>query len=95
MTGLMEDIQGIGKVFKEGHEIGEVSYTIRVYKAGERGWAYPFAHFRPRQNLDFHNLLGKVITLRLEDGRQWECFIQSLNGNVTAAGDWPLKQDNP
>ena len=90
----MEDLHGVGKVLKDGLEIGEVSYTIRVYKAGVKGWAYPFAQFQPRRNLDFYSLLGKVITLRLEDGRHWECFIQSLNGNVTAAGNWPVKQDN-
>jgi hypothetical protein len=89
MSALAEDLQGAGKVLKDGVEIGEVAYSIRVYKAGVQGWAYPFAHFKPRQNLDFHNLVGKVITLRLEDGRQWKCIIQSLDGRVSAVGDWP------
>jgi hypothetical protein len=91
MAALTEDLQGAGKVLKDGVEFGEVAYSIQVYEAGPQGWAYPFAHFRPRQNLDFYNLLGKVITLRLEDGREWKCIIQSLNGRVSAAGAWPAK----
>ena len=95
MTALIEDLHGIGKVLKEGVVIGEVEYSIRVYQAGQQGWAYPFAQFRPRQNLDFYGLVGQRITLHLEDGRLWDCLIQSLDGKVTAAGHWPTKQEHP
>ncbi len=95
MTGFTEDLHGIGKLLRQGVVIGEVEYSIRVYQAGEQGWAYPFAHFRPRQNLDFYGLVGQRLTLRLEDGREWECFIHSLDGKVTAAGNWPIQPDRP
>ncbi len=95
MTGFTEDLHGIGKLSRGGVVIGEVEYSIRVYLAGEQRWAYPFAQFRPRQNLDFYGLVGQRVTLYLEDGRQWDCLIQSLDGKVTAAGDWPTKREHP
>jgi hypothetical protein len=32
-------------------------------------------------------LVGESIELELEDGRRWECFIQSSNGNLVNRGD--------
>jgi len=92
MDGVAEELQGNGKIIQDGTEIGEVAYTIRVVKAGRKAWQYPFARFRQRGYLEFYDLLNKPITLVLEDGRRWDCRISSLDGSVTAVGNWPEKK---
>lgn len=92
MNGPAEELQGIGKVLQDGVEVGEVSYSIRVYKAGRKGWQYPFARFQQRGFLEFYDLVNKPITLVLQDGRRWECCINNLDGSVVAKGDWPSKE---
>ncbi len=93
MNGVAEELQGIGKILQDGVEIGEVEYSIRVYKAGRKGWEYPYARFKQRGYLEFYDLLNKPVTLVLEDGRRWDCSINSLSGTVVAAGNWPVKQE--
>lgn len=93
MNGVAEDLQGIGKILQEGVEIGEVLYSIRVHKAGIKGWQYPFARFTKRGYLEFYDLLNKNVTLVLEDGRHWDCCINGLDGSVVAVGSWPAKAD--
>ncbi|HYK88648.1 MAG TPA: hypothetical protein VE398_07750 [Acidobacteriota bacterium] len=91
MDGVSEELHGIGKILQDGIEIGEVSYSIRVQKAGRKGWLYPFARFQRRGYLEFYDLVNKPITLVLEDGRRWDCRINSLDGSVVASGEWPSK----
>ncbi len=91
MSGWAEDLEGAGKVPRGGAEIGEVFYTIRVYLAGPKGEPYPFAKFRQRGYLALCDLLGKTVTLILEDGRRWDCRLRSLDGTVAAAGAWPTE----
>ena len=31
MSGWPEELEGVGKILRDGAEIGEVAYTIRVY----------------------------------------------------------------
>ena len=31
-------------------------------------------------------LLGREITLELDDGRRWDCFVQSTSGNLAPRG---------
>ena len=95
MSGVAEELQGIGKILQDGIEIGEVTYSIRVHKAGPKGWQYPFARFRQRGYLEFYDLLNKPVTLILEDGRRWDCCINSLDGSVVAVGNWPAKAETP
>ncbi len=89
MNGAAEELHGIGKVFQGGVEIGEVVYTIRVFKAGPKDYRYPFAKFEKRGYLEFYDYLNKPITLVLEDGRKWDCRLNKLDGTVVARGDWP------
>ena len=89
MGGVTEELQGNGKIFHEGVELGEVSYSIRVQKAGLKGWLYPFAKFQKRGYLELYDMLNKPVTLVLEDGRRWECRLSHLDGTVVALGDWP------
>jgi hypothetical protein len=91
MDGVTEELQGNGRILRDGVELGEVSYSIRVHKAGSKGWQYPFARFTRRGYLEFYDLLNKPITLVLEDGRRWNCRISSLDGSVVAMGEWPAK----
>ncbi len=94
MSGaVVEELQGIGKILREGAEVGEVRYSIRVVKGGRKGWLYPFASFQQRGYLEFYDLVDKSITLVLEDGRQWDCRITSLTGTVVAEGSWPAKKE--
>ncbi len=95
MDGVTEDLHGNGKILQNGVEIGEVSYSIRVHQAGVKGWQYPFARFTKRGYLEFYDILNKNVTLVLEDGRRWDCRVNSLDGSVVAAGDWPEKQSEP
>jgi hypothetical protein len=95
MDGVREELKGNGKIVRDGIEIGEVSYSIRVLKAGVKGWQYPFARFTRRGYLEFYDILNKPITLVLEDGRRWECRISSLDGSVVALGEWPAKTTAP
>ncbi len=89
MGGPAEELEGVGKVLRDGNEIGEVFYSIRVYRAGVKQEAYPFARFRRRGYLDFYDLIDKPLTLILEDGRRWGCCIKTLDGSVVATGTWP------
>ncbi len=93
MNGAAEELQGVGKILQDGIEIGEVVYSIRVYKAGPKGWQYPFARFRQRGYLELYNLLNKPVTLVFEDGRRWDCRMNSLDGSVAAVGEWPVKEE--
>ncbi len=92
MNGVAEELEGVGKIMLGGAEVGEVVYSIRVQKAGLKGWQYPFARFRQRGYLQFYDLLGKTVTLILEDGRRWDCLIKSLDGSVVPVGEWPAKE---
>ncbi len=92
MRGVAEELEGNGKILKEGVEIGEVAYSIRVYSAGLNAWRYPFARFQQRGYLQLHDLLNKSVTLVLADGRHWACRMTSLDGSVVAEGDWPAKR---
>ena len=92
MNGIVEELEGVGKVLQGGMDVGEVTYSIRVYTAGPQGWQYPFARFRERGYLKFYDMLNKPITLILEDGRRWDCRISSLDGTVVASGNWPVKE---
>ncbi len=91
MSGWAENLEGAGKVLRDGVEIGEVFYTIRVYLAGSKGEPYPFAKFRQRGHLALYDLLDKRVTLVLEDGRRWDCRLTSLDGAVAAEGTWPTE----
>ncbi len=95
MNGVAEELHGAGKIIHDGIEMGEVTYSIRVYRAGPRGWLYPYARFQQRGYLQLYDLLNKPITLVLEDGRRWDCRISSLDGTVVAAGDWPTEGESP
>ena len=95
MNEVAEELQGAGKVIHEGIEIGEVAYSIRVIKAGPRRWLYPFARFHQRGYLQICDLLNKPITLVLEDGRRWDCRLNSLDGTVVATCEWPAKKGSP
>ena len=95
MAGATEDLHGNGKILQDGVEVGEVSYSIQVRKAGRKGWLYPFAKFTRRGYLEFYDILNKPITLILEDGRRWDCRLTSLDGSVVAMGDWPAKASAP
>jgi hypothetical protein len=92
MSGWAEQLDGAGKILRDGVEIGEVFYTIRVYLAGPRNDPYPFATFRQRGYLALYDLLDKTVTLILEDGRRWDCRLTSLDGTVGAVGAWPGKE---
>ena len=91
MDELTEELEGNGKILLDGIELGEVSYSIQVRKAGIKGWQYPFARFMRRGYLEFYDLLNKPITLVLEDGRRWNCRISNLDGSVVALAEWPAK----
>jgi hypothetical protein len=95
MTGISEELEGVGSLELDGNAVGEVLYSIQVHRAGPRGWSYPFARFRPRGYTDFHSLVNKAVVLVLSDGRRWECSINSLDGSVVAKGDWPAKPAAP
>jgi len=95
MGELTEELHGNGKILQDGIELGEVSYSIRVRKAGAKGWLYPFARFTRRGYLEFYDILNKPITLILEDGRRWDCRLTSLDGSVVATGDWPAPKAAP
>lgn len=91
MSGISEELEGVGLLQLDGVGVGEVFYSIRVHKAGPKGWDYPFARFRPRGYTRFHDLLNKTVILVLDDGRRWECCINSLDGSVVPKGDWPSR----
>ncbi len=93
MSAVVEELEGVGKILQDGTEVGEVRYSIRVLKAGRKGWLYPYASFQQRGYLELYDLVDKPITLILEDGRRWNCRIKSLAGKVVAEGNWPAKEE--
>jgi hypothetical protein len=93
MGGASEELHGIGKILQDGVEIGEVVYSIRVFKAGPKEFSYPYAKFEKRGYLEFYDYVNKPITLVMQDGRKWDCRLSKLDGTVVAVGDWPETPD--
>ena len=89
MDGVAEELHGVGKILLGEVEIGEVVYSIRVFKAGLKGYQYPYVKFEKRGYLEFYDYLNKPVTLVLEDGRKWDCRLSKLDGTVVAMGNWP------
>jgi hypothetical protein len=92
MSGWLETLEGAGKILRDGVEIGEVAYSIKVFEAKPRGELYPYAKFRRRGYLDLYDILDKPVTLVLSDGRQWGCLLKSLDGTVVPTTPWPRNQ---
>jgi hypothetical protein len=91
MSGWLENLEGVGKILRDGEEIGEVSYSIKVFEAGRRADLYPYATFHQRGYLDLYDILDKPVTLVLADGRKWDCVLKSLDGTVVPRKAWPKK----
>jgi hypothetical protein len=89
MSRWLEELEGAGKILRDGEEIGEVAYSIKVYAAGPKGELYPYAKFKQHGYLDLYDILNKPVTLVLSDGRRWTCLLKSLDGTVLPQSPWP------
>jgi hypothetical protein len=91
----LEEFSGRGKIWNGGVvALANVLYSIRVsqrmIEARTMGGSSEIPGLKSiqgwiRGNVPF-NLIGESIELELEDGRRWECFIQSSNGNLVNRG---------
>jgi hypothetical protein len=77
-----EHLVGIGTVFENGREIGEVSYAIRVSPDPEGGLAEITGHLfdNPALVEEIYRSDHPYATLRLEDGRHWDFILQTPEG---------------
>jgi hypothetical protein len=88
MGRVIEDVQGEGDVYEGEKRLGEASYRITVYQKTETVKSFGPSGSREvdvlqqitgavnvKLPLNDFDLLGKVLTLHLEDGRRWDFIL--------------------
>jgi hypothetical protein len=91
----LEEFSGTGTVWFGGKAvISEVRYAIRItqrmIEARTMGGTSEIPGLKSingwiQNDIPFA-LIGEPIELELEDGRRWQCFIQSSDGNLVNRG---------
>ena len=92
----LEEFSGKGRVWLGGEVVlTEVPYSIRItqrmIEARTMGGGSEIPGLKSIngwiQNDVPFALIGEPIELELEDGRRWQCFIQSSDGNLINRGE--------
>jgi len=98
MGRVIEEVQGEGEVYEGERRLGEASYDITVYQDTQTIKSFRPSGSRevdvlqritgtvnvkpPLSNFD---LLRKVLTLHLDDGRRWD-FVLGKNDSALNSG---------
>ena len=95
---LIDKLPGTGPVYDEsGERVGEARYMLWVYQEMKSAGTLqdPDAELpglkdiRGRvEGLDTFDLLGKTLTLHLEDGRHLDFLIENSGGDIAGSGDF-------
>lgn len=95
MLKLVEERSGIGHLEAKGQVFRDVRYTIARYQGmAASGMPVPGVH-RIEGSVDLHaitnaaDLIGPVLTLRLEDGRALGITIAGTDGQILTEGHGP------
>ena len=93
---LIESLNGKGKVFEGKEFIADVSYVFRVYQNYSETKMLNGGSTRTKIGNDVEiqitpyssvgALLGKCLTLQMDDGRKQDFFPASSNGECRATG---------
>ena len=91
---LVEQSTGAGQLVKDGTILGEVRYSITRYQGMLVGSGMPIPGLhRLEGTTDFQvtdaSLIGRPLTLRLEDGRALAITLATRDGQILAEGHGP------
>jgi hypothetical protein len=97
MLTLVEETTGVGEVAWLDHVFPRVRYTLARYQGmAASGLPVPGLH-RTEGSLDVstmpdvRDMLGAMLTLRLEDGRALAVCLADASGRVLSEGHGPSK----
>jgi hypothetical protein len=95
MLRLVERVLGEGEVHRDGVAVLRAGYELALYRkwTSAKGQLTP-GHFEVEGFLmaspdALESLLGtaSTLTLHLDDGRRFDCFVVNLDGALTPADD--------
>lgn len=91
---LVEELTGVGQLLKEDAALGEVRYALNRYQGVLVGSGMPVPGLhRIDGSVDFETtdrtLLGRPLTLRLEDGRALAITLATTSGRILCEGHGP------
>ena len=91
---LIEQSSGIGELVKDGTVLGQVRYSISRYQGMLVGSGMPIPGLhRLEGSTDFEvadiSLIGRPLTLRLEDGRALGVTLAARDGRLLSEGHGP------
>jgi hypothetical protein len=98
MSTLIESLSGVGKVFAEEDSefVADVHYDVRTYRKVKteqlldggvvRGQVDDHVEIRISPTTSTSALVGKRLTLHMEDGRKLDFWVASARGDCTAFG---------
>lgn len=93
---LIEESSGTGELVKDGTVLGRVRYSISRYQGMLVGSGMPIPGLhRIEGSTDFEvtdvSLIGKPLTLRLEDGRALGVVLAARDGRLLSEGHGPSR----
>lgn len=79
---------GLGELYADGKPVASGRYRVEVTEP----MAMKLGHIEGTIALDLPVAFelvesGAKLTLHLEDGRRWDCFLQSSNGRLVNRGE--------
>src|SRR5215216_7327309 len=93
---LVETSSGIGQLLNDGDLLRDVRYSITRYQGMLVGSGMPIPGLhRIEGSTDFEvadiSLIGKPLTLRLEDGRALRVMLAARDGRLLSEGHGPSR----
>lgn len=91
---LTEELSGVGELFQDGTVLGRVRYSIARYQGFLVGSGMPIPGLhRIEGSTDYEvtdaSLVGRPLTLRLEDGRTIGVTLAARDGRILSEGHGP------
>ena len=95
MLRVVERVLGEGDVFRDGRRVARTGYELTLYRAwADVGGRLAPRHFEVEGHLlgdprTLEGLLGTAapLTLHLDDGRRFDCYLVNPEGGVTSADE--------
>lgn len=92
-TETLERSSGRGVLRTSDGRDFEVAYTARTFQTIHEVNGATVPGLKDAEvhvsGSGFHSLIGKELTLVIEDGQQWECFLADSDGTAVGRGPWP------
>lgn len=91
---LTEELSGVGELFQDGTVLGRVRYSIARYQGFLVGSGMPIPGLhRIEGSTDYEvtdaSLVGRPLTLRLEDDRTIGVTLAARDGRILSEGHGP------